>query len=59
MIGKNILRNLKPRLSEETVIKFEDGEQLIEIKTNNFHHLVKRFALRMFKDMNINKNTQK
>lgn len=59
IVGRNILKNLKEKQTEETVVKIQDQGKVVEIKTNNFHHLVKKFAYRMFKDMKISKKTQK
>lgn len=39
--------------NDETTIKVQDGDTIVELKTNNFHHLVKRFAKRMFMDMKV------
>jgi len=53
MVGRDIIKKLKLMKNDETTIKVQDGDTIVELKTNNFHHLVKRFAKRMFMDMKV------
>jgi competence transcription factor ComK len=53
MLGRDIIKKLKHVKNDETTIKVQDGDTIVELKTNNFHHLVKKFAKRMFVDMKV------
>lgn len=60
MIGKDIIRNMKTKYKpRETVIQLRDGENTYDIKTMNIQQLVKRFALRIFHEANIDEKTGK
>jgi hypothetical protein len=59
MVGRDIMKKLKFLKNEETTIKVQDGDTIVELKTNNFHHLVKKFAKRMFMDMKVDIKTGK
>ena len=53
------MKKLKFLKNDETTIKVQDGDTIVELKTNNFHHLVKKFAKRMFMDMEVDIKTGK
>lgn len=60
MIGKDILKNMKDKYKpKETVISLRDGETTYDIRTMNIHQLVKRFAVRIFNEANIDEKTGK
>lgn len=59
MVGRDIMKNLKITRNDEITIKVQDGDTQLEVKTNNFHQLVKKFAKRMFMDMNVDIKTGK
>ena len=59
MVGKDILRQIKRRETDETTLKLKDGDKTLEVKTNNIHHLVKKFAINMFRTLNLNYRTGK
>lgn len=58
MMGRDILKNIKFKYKpRETIIRLKDGESTIEIKTGNIHQLVKKFALRIFHEAEIDEKT--
>lgn len=58
MMGRNILKHIKTGVNDVTTFNVQDGDNIVEIKTNDFHHLVKKFAISMFTKMKINMKTE-
>lgn len=55
MIGKELSKNLLRRKGKaETVIQLEYGGKTLDIRTINIQQLVKKFALKIFKEAHIN-----
>ena len=55
-IGKDIKQKYK---TNETMVSLKDGDNVYEIRTSNIQQLVKRFALRIFKEAKISPRTGK
>ena len=57
MIGKEVMKSLNQESG--TVIRIGTGDEYLDIRTINIQQLVKKFALRMFRDAKIDvKNGQ-
>jgi hypothetical protein len=55
MIGQQVMKNLKLKYKpKQTLIRLKDGETFYDIRTMNIHQLVKKFALSIFHQSQIN-----
>lgn len=57
IVGKEIIHNTHEYQPHETMIGLKNGDKACDIKTINIQQIVKKFALKVFKDAGVDHRT--